>query len=78
MSVTGKSFFRPQGRKSAVGAMAAAFMICLHVGPVEETFGEQNFRVLSEMRILGKIKVVILDLVGQVDFFLEFWREIGF
>ena len=31
---------------------------------VEEKFGEQNFRVLSEMRILGKIKVAILDLVG--------------
>ena len=33
-------------------------------GPVEEKFGEQNFRVLSEMRILAKIMVVILDLVG--------------
>ena len=31
---------------------------------VEEKFGEQNFRVFSEMRILAKIKVVILDLVG--------------
>ena len=31
---------------------------------VEEKFGEQNFRVLSEMRILGKIKVAILDFVG--------------
>ena len=31
---------------------------------VEEKFGEQNFRVLSEMRILVKIKMVILDLVG--------------
>ena len=31
---------------------------------VEEKFGEQNFRVLSEMRILTKIKVAILDLVG--------------
>ena len=31
---------------------------------VEEKFGEQNFRVLSEMRFLAKIKVVILDLVG--------------
>ena len=28
---------------------------------VEEKFGEQNFRVLSEMRILGKIMVAILD-----------------
>ena len=31
---------------------------------VEEKFGQQNFRVLSEMRILAEIKVVILDLVG--------------
>ena len=31
---------------------------------VEEKFGEQNFRVLSEVRILAKIKLVILDLVG--------------
>ena len=28
---------------------------------VEEKFGEQNFRVLSLMRILAQIKVVILD-----------------
>ena len=28
---------------------------------VEEKFGEQNFRVLSEMRILAKIRVAILD-----------------
>ena len=31
---------------------------------VEEKFGEQNFRVFSEMRFLGKIKVAILDFVG--------------
>ena len=31
---------------------------------VEEKFGEQNFRVLSEMRILAKIGVGILDFVG--------------
>ena len=31
---------------------------------VEEKFCEQNFRVLSEMRIFAKMKVVILDLVG--------------
>ena len=35
---------------------------------VEEKFGERNFRVLSEMRILTKIRVVILDFVGYVDF----------
>ena len=31
---------------------------------VEEKFPQENFRVLSEMRILGKIKVAILDFVG--------------
>ena len=31
---------------------------------VEENFGEQNFRLLSEMRILGKTKVVIFYFVG--------------
>ena len=31
---------------------------------VEEKIGEQIFRVLSEMRILAKNRVVILDLVG--------------
>ena len=39
-----------------VGAMIGAL--------VEEKFGEQNFRVLSEMRILAKIGVAILDFVG--------------
>ena len=34
---------------------------------VEEKFGEQNFRVLSEMGILAKITVVILNLVGYVE-----------
>ena len=32
---------------------------------VEEKFGEQNFQVFSEMRILGKIGVAILDF-GRV------------
>jgi hypothetical protein len=45
---------------------------------VEEKIGEQNFRVLSEMRILAKNKVVILDF-GRVSlFFSEIWCEIGF
>jgi len=35
-----------------------------HLVHVEEKIGEQSFRVLSEMRILAKNKVVILDLVG--------------
>ena len=45
---------------------------------VEEKFGEQNFRVLSEMRILAKIKVVILDLVGYVYFLAKFSANFGF
>ena len=45
---------------------------------VEEKFGEQNFRVLSEMRILAKIKVVILDLVGYVYFLPKFSANSGF
>ena len=36
---------------------------------VEEKFGEQNFRVLSEMRILAKIRVVILDFCRVSRFF---------
>ena len=45
---------------------------------VEEKFGEQIFRVLSEMRIWGKNRVAILDF-GRVSlFFSEIWREIGF
>ena len=39
---------------------------------VEEKCGEQNFRVLSEMRILAKIRVVILDFVGYVEILVEF------
>ena len=45
---------------------------------VEEKFGEQNFRVLSEMRILGKIRVAILDFGRVCRFFTEIWREIEF
>ena len=47
---------------------------------VEEKFGEQNFRVLSEMRILAKIRVVILDFVGYVDrrFFIKFGAKLDF
>ena len=45
---------------------------------VEEKFGEQNFRVLSEMRILGKNRVAILDF-GRVSlFFSEILREFRF
>ena len=43
-----------------------------YLHPVEEKFGEQNFRVLSEMRILAEIGVAILDF-GRVSlFFNEF------
>ena len=48
-----------QEQNQALDACGNTLMEC-----VEEKFGEQNFRVLSEMRILAKIKVVILDLVG--------------
>ena len=42
---------------------------------VEEKFGEQNFRVLSEMRILGKNRIAIFDF-GRVSlFFSEIWLE---
>ena len=47
-------------------------------GLVEEKFGEQNFRVLSEMRILAKIRVVILDFGRVSRFFSEIWREFRF
>ena len=45
---------------------------------VEEKFGEQNFRVISEMRILAKIKVVILDFGRVSRIFNEIWRKIEF
>ena len=45
---------------------------------VEEKFPQENFRVLSEMRILGKIRVAILDFGRVSRFFSEIWREIGF
>ena len=38
-------------------------------GEVEEKFGEQNFRVLSEMRFLAKIRVAILDFCRVCRFF---------
>ena len=45
---------------------------------VEEKFGEQNFRVLSEMRILGKNRVAILGFGRVCRFFTAIWREIEF
>ena len=45
---------------------------------VEEKFGEQNFRLLSEMRILAKINVVILDLVGYVEILAKFGAKSDF
>ena len=41
---------------------------------VEEKFHKEKFRVLSEMRILAKIRVVILDF-GRVSIF--FWRNLA-
>ena len=45
---------------------------------VDEKFPQENFRVLSEMPILAKIKVVIFDFGGVSLFFSEIWREIRF
>ena len=45
---------------------------------VEEKFHKENFRVLSEMRILAKIKVVILDFVGYIDFLPKFYTNFDF
>ena len=45
---------------------------------VEEKFGEQNFRVLSEMRILAKIRVVILDSVEYVEILVKFEAKFDF
>ena len=45
---------------------------------VEEKFPQENFRVVSEMRILAKIRLEILGFVGYVNFFNEIWCEIGF
>ena len=53
-------------------------LVQLRMSLVEEKFGEQNFRVLSEMRILGKNRVSILDFGRVSRFFSEIWREIGF
>ena len=38
---------------------------------VEEKFPQENFRVVSEMRILVKIRLEILGFVGYVNFFNE-------
>ena len=45
---------------------------------VEEKFPQENFRVVSEMRILGKNRVAILDFGRVCRFFSEIWREIEF
>jgi len=45
---------------------------------LKKNFLKENFRVLSEMRILGKIRVAILDFGRVSRFFSEIWREIGF
>ena len=65
------------------GFLAGAFMLgraisstCWGViadryGKVEEKFHKEKFRVLSEMRILGKNRVVILDFGRVSRFFSE-------
>ena len=55
------SFATSVGAKSLTLRQAT---IAASICEVEEKFGEQNFRVLSEMQILAKIEVAILDLVG--------------
>ena len=45
---------------------------------VEEQFGEQNFRVVSEMRFLGNIRVSILDFVGYVEILAKFCAKLDF
>ena len=45
---------------------------------VEEKFPQEKFRVLSEMRFLGKIRVAILDFVGYVDFLAKFGAKLDF
>ena len=45
---------------------------------LKKNFLKENFRVFSEMRILGKIRVAILDFGRVSRFFDEIWREIEF
>ena len=45
---------------------------------VEEKFPQEKFRVVSEMRILVKIKVAILDFVGYVEFLAKFVANFDF
>ena len=52
--------------------------VCARAVVVEEKFGEQNLRVVSEMRILGKIGVAILDFVGYVDISAKFGAKSDF
>ena len=41
--------------------------IMLRNGQVEGKFHKEKFRVVSEMRILAKIRLKILDFVGYVE-----------
>ena len=46
---------------------------------VEEKFPKENFRVVSEMRFLGKFWVAILDFCNVImSIFSEIWCEIRF
>ena len=45
---------------------------------VEEKFGEQNFGVFSEMRILGKIMDSISDFVEYVEILAKFGGKFDF
>ena len=45
---------------------------------VEEKFPQEKFRVVSEMRILVKIRLEILDFVGYVDLLKKFGAKSDF
>ena len=45
---------------------------------VEETIPLENFRIFSEMRILVKIRLEILNLVGYVEILAKFEAKLDF
>ena len=71
---------------SAEGARARRITRCIIIGSevalrcclVEEKFPQEKFRVLSEMRFLGKIRVAILDLAGYVEILAKFGAKSDF
>ena len=45
---------------------------------VEEKYHKEYFRVFSEMRILAKIRLDILDFVGYVEISAKFGAKLDF